>query len=71
MMAPIILLNVIYTLIDSFSDVNNQVMAYILRMKTEMDYAAAIGWIYFLFVFVVVILLYVIIGRRVYQEKGR
>ena len=69
MMAPIILLNVIYTLIDSFSDVNNQVMAYILRMKTEMDYAAAIGWIYFLFVFVVVILLYVIIVRIVYQYK--
>jgi len=71
MMSPIILLTVVYTLIDSFADINNQVMGYILRMKTEMDYAAAIGWIYFVFIFLVVILLYGILGRRVYQEKGR
>ena len=71
MMSPIILLTVVYTIIDSFGDINNQVMGYILRMKTEMDYAAAIGWIYFIFIFLVVILLYGILGRRVYQEKGR
>ncbi len=71
MMSPIILLTVVYTIIDSFADINNQVMGYILQMKTEMDYAAAIGWIYFVFIFLVVILLYGILGRRVYQEKGR
>ena len=71
MMLPIILLNLIYTLIDSFGDINNAVMAYILRMKTEMDYAAAIGWIYFIFIFLLTALIYLLLGRRVYADKER
>lgn len=74
MISPIMLLNIIYTIIDSFSNINNPLLYYIQTTAfSSMDfaYAAATGWIYFLFVLLVVILVIVIMRNHIYTElKG-
>ncbi len=58
MISPIVLLNCIYTLIDFFRDISNPIVGYIIQngvKSLNYSYGAAMGWIYFLFIFVVVI----------------
>ena len=55
MISPIILLNFIYTLVMYFTSVDNALVKYILdSVFTRIEFAkgAAMGWVYFLFVFV-------------------
>ncbi|MCI8371155.1 MAG: sugar ABC transporter permease [Lachnospiraceae bacterium] len=54
--SPIILLNFIYTMIDSFTDASNPIIADIehqFQNKGALDVGAAMGWMYFLFTFIV------------------
>lgn len=53
--SPIILLNFVYTMIDSFTDASNPIIANIeheFEVGT-LDVGAAMGWMYFLFTFIV------------------
>lgn len=59
MISPIMLLCIIYTLVDSFTNIRNPILAYIQDFafkKAQFEYAAAIGWLYFLFIIVLVLL---------------
>ncbi|HOJ11107.1 MAG TPA: sugar ABC transporter permease [Clostridiales bacterium] len=59
MISPIMLLNIIYTLVDSFTDVTNPILSYIQNtafINLNFEYAAAMGWIYLLFIFILVLL---------------
>ncbi len=56
MMSPVILLNIVYTMIDSFVDISNPILAYFNEQAFELlnfDYAAALTWIYAVFILVV------------------
>lgn len=69
LISPVILLNLVYTLVDSFTDINNRMMIYIKDMafsKIQMGYASAMGWIYFLFIFVLLVLVFVVTKRFVF-----
>lgn len=68
LMTPVLLLNAIFTLVDSFTDVRNQVMQYIMRAaftNIEMGYASALGWIYFLFVFILIVLIFALTRKKI------
>ncbi|PYI57491.1 hypothetical protein DLM86_03395 [Paenibacillus flagellatus] len=68
LMTPILLLNAIFTLVDSFTDLRNVMMIYIKYTafsKIELGYASALGWIYFLFVFVLVVLVIAFTRKKV------
>ncbi len=68
MITPSILLNVIYTLIDSFTNVDNKVMEYTIKVaftNMEFGYGAALGWIFFMFIGIVIGLVFLILGRFV------
>lgn len=57
MISPILLLNLIYTIVDSFTNISNPMLAYIQSngfSNGEFEFGAAMGWIYFAFVGVVV-----------------
>ena len=72
MVSPIIIVNLIYTVIDSFTDYSNTVMTYILDFgkRLEFSYSAALSWIYFAIVALIVGVVYLIINRRVaYVEE--
>lgn len=71
MLTPIILVNTIYTIIDSFNDINNPLMNYFMLTAftfMRFDYAAALSWIYFIFVFLVILLVFAGMKRFVYYD---
>ena len=78
MSAPIMLLNIVYTIIAGFMD-SSGVVDYILSrsFKTtypnlpNYPYAAAIGWIYFLFVLCVVLLVFLFMRPAVKRVSER
>jgi ABC-type sugar transport system permease subunit len=72
MIAPILLLNVIYTIIDGFTDFSNTIIKMIVKLTQDLNlsYASALGTSYFLVVFVMIMVIYLIINRRTfYIEK--
>lgn len=56
MIAPILQLNIIYTLIDSFVYRDNELVTYILNASKDLEYSysATMSWVYFITVFFVV-----------------
>lgn len=57
MLTPTVVVVIVYTLVDSFNDINNPVMKYYryLAFKTyQHSYASAMAWMYFLFVIVLI-----------------
>jgi len=73
MVSPVILLNVVYTIIDSFVDISNPIVRYLGNLgMTDFGYAAAIGWIYFSFILIVILLVFAIMKRFIYNAgQGR
>ncbi|GIP31893.1 carbohydrate ABC transporter permease [Paenibacillus sp. J2TS4] len=74
LMTPVLLLNGIFTLVDSFTDMRNNVMRYIQRVaftNIEFGYAAALGWIYFLLVFLLIVLIFALTRKRVFYAGDR
>ena len=69
--SPMILSNLVYTVIDAFVSTDNQVMEYVLKQSGnwEYGYAAALAWIYFAIVGACLGLICVIIYRFVYYEN--
>ena len=70
MISPMIILNLIFTIIDSFTDYNNVVMKYINEQQIGMRlaYSSTLGWIYFLMVAVIIVMVYLIINKRVFYQ---
>ena len=68
LISPIILLNVVYSVIDTFTAFDNQVMQYIYATGfVDVNYgsSAAQSWIFFLLVSALLALVYRVLGRRV------
>ena len=68
LISPIMLLNVVYTVISSFTDASNPVMKMIFDYaeNLEFSYSATLAWIYFLIVFIITGIVFLIINRRVF-----
>lgn len=70
MLSPVILVAAIYTVIDSFTDPLNSVVNYImdisLREQLRLGYGAALSWVYFIVVFLLILLLVRISSRLVF-----
>lgn len=69
--SPMILSNLVYTVIDAFVSTDNVVMEYVLAQSRnwEYDYSAALAWIYFAIVGACLGIICVIINRFVYYEN--
>ena len=69
--SPMILSNLVYTVIDAFVSTDNVVMEYVLAQSRnwEYGYSAALAWIYFAIVGACLGLICVIIHRFVYYEN--
>lgn len=69
LLSPIILLNVIYSIIDTFTAFDNPVMQYIYNTGfVDVNYgsSAAQSWVFFLLVALVLAIVYRVLGRRVH-----
>ena len=57
MLSPVMLLNLVYTVVVSFNDASNPMLDYFIDIafgKTLFEYSSAIAWIYFSFVMLVI-----------------
>lgn len=71
MIVPHIMINLIYTTVDTLSSYDNKVMRYIIDTiyrKVLFGYGSALSWLYFITVFLFVGLLFLIISRFSHSE---
>lgn len=73
LITPIILLNIIYTMIDSFTDSSNEIMALIAKCieNGQLCQGAAMGWMYFAFTFIICILALLIMKKLTFNQGER
>jgi len=70
MISPMILVNTIYTVIDSFTSADNTVMTYITNYySTSMVVSSAMAWVYFLIVIVIVALVSAILSAYIFYQR--
>jgi len=71
MISPVILLNLVYTVVDSFNDVTNPIVDYIYMWgftRSNFEYAAAMGWIYLVFIMLLIGLIFLIMRGMTYNS---
>lgn len=68
--SPMIVANLIYTIIDSFIDTTNGVMELVLEQASDWNhgYSAAMAWAYFLIVILALCIVLPIVNKFVYYE---
>ncbi|HZG88152.1 sugar ABC transporter permease [Paenibacillus sp.] len=76
MITPMILVNILFSIVNSFTKVNNAVMEYIHAVafkENNYGYGAALGWIYFAIIFAVILLVMLLFRRmeNPYIREGR
>lgn len=71
MISPMILANLIYTIIDAFVSTDNKVMNMVLQQSRFGDYgySAAMAWIYFVIIGAILGIVVLIVNRFVYYEN--
>ena len=71
LISPMILANLIYTVIDTFIDSENPVMSIVLAQSRGLRYglSAALAWIYFLIVAVALAIIVAIVSKFVFYEN--
>ena len=73
MLGPMILVNTIYTIIDSFTSSSNTVMSYIANVYTQPNggnvISTAMSWIYFLVVILILGLIAAVCSAYVFYQK--
>lgn len=68
MITPMILLNVVYTVVDAFVNPKYEVLQYIEKQaftNNEMGFAAALSWIYFLLILVILGVIVGLLSKRI------
>lgn len=73
MISPMILVNAIYTIIDSFTSESNEVMAYVNQVYKQAGngnvLSSAMAWMYFIIVIAVVAVVALIVSRFIFYQK--
>lgn len=70
MITPVLLLNVIFTVIDAFNDYNNKLIRMIVNLtqRLTLDYGAAMGLVYFTAVLIIIGWVYLFINKKVHYN---
>lgn len=72
MISPILLINIVYTVVDSFTDLSSPVMKYIVEQQNQLrlELASTMAWIYSILVFAMVGIVFAVVGKLVvYSNK--
>ncbi|MBR3742611.1 MAG: sugar ABC transporter permease [Clostridia bacterium] len=74
MISPVIMMNVIYTIVAFFTDGTNPMVDYIYKMNftnQQYEYAAAMSWLYFIFALVICLLCILLMRRHIYDSGSK
>lgn len=68
--SPMILVNLVYTIIDTFTDPTNVVMERVLQVQDDWQYgySAAMAWSYFAIVLLVIGIIFAVMNKIVYYD---
>lgn len=68
--SPMILVNIVYTVIDAFTDPTNEVMARVLEVQSDWQYgySAAMAWSYFGIILVALGIIFAIVKNLVWYD---
>ena len=69
MISPMILVNAVYTIIDSFTRTNNPAMSYIDNFGGDPSQAIAMSWIYFILVVLIIAAVGAIASSMVFYQR--
>jgi hypothetical protein len=69
MISPMILVNGIYTVIDSFTRTSNSVMSYINKFAGAEGQKIAMSWIYFLIVLLIIGVVALVASSFVFYQR--
>lgn len=72
MISPMMLLNIIYTLVNTFIDIDNPLLGYINSYgfkNGEFGYGATLGWIYFAFIGVLMALIFAVMKGYMHTNE--
>lgn len=72
MISPLILVNSVYTIIDTLGGLSNPVVKNLFEVafkKFDFGYSAAMGWVYFIFIFVILGIVIKLISTKVFYEN--
>ncbi len=75
MISPMILVNAIYTVIDSFTSSDSQIMSYISEKATDImggggrEIATAMSWLYFLIVIGIIALVAAVLSAYIFYQR--
>lgn len=72
MISPMMLLNLVYTIVDSFTSIDNELLGYIRTYgfsNAEFSYASALAWIYFAFIGVLVAIIFGIMKNYMHTSE--
>ena len=70
MISPMILVNAVYTIIDSFTSDSNVVMKYIQSTyETGKELSTAMSWVYFLVIMAIIGLIFLILSSFVFYQR--
>ena len=74
MISPLVLLTIVYTIIDYFTDINNSVVKYFTYYAftgSMYEYASAVSWIYFAFIAILLALVFLFMRRAVFYSSEK
>lgn len=68
--SPMILVNIVYTVIDAFTDPTNQVMTRVLEVQSDWQYgySAAMAWSYFGIILIALGIIFAIMNKLVWYD---
>ena len=70
MISPMILVNAVYTVIDSFTSANNSIMIYINQETVKRTAeATAMAWIYFILVLLIVAVVAGVMSTYIFYQR--
>ena len=69
MISPMILVNAVYTIIDSFTRGNNPAMSYINNYRGVEEVSLAMSWMYFLIVMLIIGVVAAIASSFVFYQR--
>lgn len=71
MVSPMLLVNLVYTIVDSFSSYSNPTLNYIYKqgiVSFNVGYASALSWIFFLSVAVILVVVFLIANKNIVKR---
>ena len=71
MISPMILVNALYTIIDSFTSASNTVMSYInsIYNNSKTELATAMAWIYFVIIMAIIAIFFAVASAYIFYQK--